>query len=417
VVSKFSFRVACVCAVFSLAACQDQEGAAKELLSDFRDVEAKVSEAILSADFELAEQLRSDFEGQIRSVVNENFEGDFCTIPFEGIDCNASSERAEIEDRAADYLVSVSRFYERMVGQINANSPATAPALASYRSLITKGNVIDDLLVAFSKDSSLRAQITLNAMQRGSYATCSDMRELSNEFKRDEAYVRLVGLPSDALSYPSTPIKGMIAIEGGSYDIEQQEFQPTGDEATGRERKAYRVTTGIDLRNNVGEFTATIDGISCSREETAQFIQELQRRGDASNIRNDYLPREINVTYRINGLSRLLREPIPVEQTEAEDIVNAFTRSRERSVQEDRPFLVTINFRPDEDDTSAFDSRGNNDVTITASVDHVAYYPITEPHVTDSRFYDDFYISLPPHQTFENSAIPSIQPIFQREID
>lgn len=199
----------------------------------------------------------------------------------------------------------------------------------------------------------------------------------------------------------------MAVLAGGEYQISTEEFLPTGEEAEAGRRKAFK------LSSPVRELSFDIDVYSCTDDEVVLFSQELQSRGIVDRLNyldhaDGYLLSSFNIKYRVDGLSRIFAEPIPVPREKAQEIVSDFSDSQISAIREERPFLVTVNIGIN---SSGSTPRG---LIMRTRVTHIAYYPLTRPEISDTSIFDDFYIGMPTYQTFGNTSFPSIRPIYQR---
>lgn len=179
---KTFFQLILVFTIGALAGCKGQEQAFDELAGAAIRAETEVYEAIRIGDLEQAKQISNRLEVNIRETVNEYFQGNFCTVRFQGIDCDPSSTPTNIETTYLGKLDRTAIRYERILIAITENTPVTEPALANFRRLNNR-EAKQDIIAALSRSESLKYWIVFNALRRGNSATCRDMRSLGNEFE------------------------------------------------------------------------------------------------------------------------------------------------------------------------------------------------------------------------------------------
>lgn len=404
-------RAACVCAMLLLMACKDQETEASALLSETLKLTTQIDYSLDGSYFEMAEQDLKSLETRIKTVIYETFDGDFCTVKFSTIDCYLQGKRARFKGHAEESIRTTAFFYNRTYARIEASRPVTTPALASYRDISDQSNARDDLLAALSGDRTLRGQIITQALTRGHEKTCSDIRALLDEFNREDAYKRLTTVGEVQFTYPERPIKAKVIINGGAYDVERQAFTPTGQIIDPMHLiKETRDVTGIFLEPYWGDVSATVKVMTCGRQSLELLLDEIMKRTESTGLDLDYLPNEINVTYRLHGIHELLQAPILADKDTAKALVGRFTQSRVPDLRTQRPFFVAVNFRPEADGAKVFYHRRSNDVTISAKVEHLSYYPIFD-------IPDRISVGFQPGQTFRNTGFPAIQPTFERVVN
>jgi hypothetical protein len=392
-------------------ACKDQEIEASDLLSETLKLTRQIDYSLDGSYFELAEQDLKSLEAHIKTVISETFNGDFCTIQFNNIDCNSEGERVRFKGDTEASIRTTAFLFNRSYARVEESRPVATPALANYRDITDQSNARDDLLAALSEDRTLRGQIITQALRRGSEQTCSDMKALLDEFNHEDAYKRLTTVGEVQFSYPELPIKAKVVINGGAYDVERKVFTPTGQIIDPRYLiKETRDITDISLEPYWGDVSAKVKVMSCGRQSLELFLNEIAKRTESTGLDLDYLPSVINVTYRLHGIHELLQSPILIDEDAAKILVGRFTQSRVSDLRTQRPFFVAVNFRPEADGAKVFYHRRSNDVTIMAKVEHLSYYPIF--HVPDR-----INVGFQPGQTFRKSGFPTIQPAYERVIN
>ncbi|UYV36329.1 hypothetical protein N4R57_15065 [Rhodobacteraceae bacterium D3-12] len=409
---KFSRSLALVSVFALLAACKNPEDAAKELSRAGLEAQTAIGEALQTRDLDSANKLADGFATTLRSTINDNFDGDFCTVPFAGIDCDSTKTAADMSEKSRNLLGRTAQRYDLMRRLIAESTPVTDPLLADFRVPSAK-TAKTDLIAVLAGQDSVQSRILFNSLTRQAFETCKDMRALANEFERDDAYKRLTQPGEMTAPKADKPLKGMVAIEGGKYDLNAEAFRPTGKLAkAGRKSQAYKVSGRFRITRKLSDITVKIPVHTCKGDELRSFSEELRKRGD---LQNPFLvlKREIKVSYRAPALQNLLTGEIPVPKDKAESLVKDFSKSPLQMIREERPMLVTINFEP----RSIKDLTIERDfVVLPVDVTHLAYYPLTRPVVTDSLLRKDFYIGMMPRHVFGRTSYPSVAPLFQKSL-
>lgn len=406
-------RFSAVLITFSfLSACQNPEKAADELAGASVQAEAAVFEAIKANDLIAANKIVSAFSTKIRETVTNDLDGDFCSVPFAGFTCEPSKSYPEMSQKTRGHLERTAARYVRMIATIKDNTPVSDPLLAEFRAP-NSVTARQDLVSALAPQTDLRSRIVFNMLKRGTVATCRDMRALGNEFERDEAYKNLTQTGPAEKPNPSLPLKAMVAIKGGSYDLDSQSFRPSGEIAIAGRNQTYKISSRINMRGGRSDLMFKISLHACKGDEIRNFSDELHRRGETSNL-NAILGSELKVVYRSAALKTHLREAIPVPKDQAKSIVDAFSKSRVQAVREERPFFVAVNLRMSNSKPVSFEK---GTVILPVEVTHMAYYPLRRPVVSDSSIRKDFYVGMAPNKTFERGNYPSVQPVFQKVVE
>lgn len=404
-----------------LAGCNNQDNASDQLAADALGAYSDFAQTLETGGLEEAEKSVEHLRDRIETVINDDFDGDFCTVPFEGFACAGDGTPQEYPANIKARLERTAARYAALLGALEQARPVTDPVLTEFRPLETDG-VRNDVIGVLRSDQGPASAILLAALTRGQQDTCQDLRALGNEFERDAAFERLTARPDLAWSEAELPVKISEVVQAGEYSTNKGAFIPNGKIGKAGRNQTYRLTNKSWTENGVLKVDHDLATPNCDSADAARFAQMLVERGvmDTRQARQAAAfvqPRsKLTVVYMIDNIDAFLFRPIPAEENVAKGLVESFSRIIDKDVREERPMVSIVTARPNGKGGFREIRRYQNPFVIDLDPVHISYYPLTNPVVSDSMFQKDFYVGFPDSQTFPGTDIPSIKPLWQTKL-